>query len=200
MIADLVQLEESIALEDLPDFLVVNDIDSHLSMLGDRPSFETRYRLVTPKKRTTKPYGPTTGHLSLRDTELPSSKDCRVFQASIHLPGYSDSLLADVKVASGKDLKTAIHKLENEASMYASEIPAYFSEDWTGFQYMTEFEYDHDDGKLPVSAIVPKFYGYYVPEGKVDSVLLSPILLFEDCGVPIDVEKLSVDDRWVLFA
>ena len=45
-------------------------------------------------------------------------------------------------------------------------------------------------------AIVPKFYGFYVPEDDTQSHL-SPILLLEDCGMPIETSTLRADDRFV---
>ncbi|KAF8912536.1 hypothetical protein CPB85DRAFT_1220028 [Mucidula mucida] len=83
--------------------------------------------------------------------------------------------------------------------MYATCFPRYLSEDWSGYHYIREAEYD-GDGVLPVSAIVPKFYGYYVPESRVDTMLLSPILLFEDCGSPVDIARLKQRERSIIFS
>jgi hypothetical protein len=52
----------------------------------------------------------------------------------------------------------------------------------------------------PVGAVVPQYYGYYVSEDTGDrseknEVYLSPILLLENCGVPVDPETLGIDDR-----
>ena len=49
---------------------------------------------------------------------------------------------------------------------------------------------------MPACAIAPKFYGSYVPEDDTQSGL-SPILLLEDCGMPIETSTLCADDRFV---
>lgn len=46
-----------------------------------------------------------------------------------------------------------------------------------------------------MAAVVPKFYGYYLPVGS-DVEKLSPILLIEDCGVPIKL-PLSYENTYV---
>ena len=45
--------------------------------------------------------------------------------------------------------------------------------------------------KLPVGAVVPKFYGYYAPIDDDLTLPLSPILLLEDCGEPVRVAMLD---------
>ena len=43
-----------------------------------------------------------------------------------------------------------------------------------------------------------QFYGYYVPEENNENQAapyLSPILLLENCGIPIDPEALNQDDK-----
>ena len=39
---------------------------------------------------------------------------------------------------------------------------------------------------VPVGPVVPKFYGYYVPDDRGKHKGLSPILLTEDCGQCVD--------------
>jgi len=48
---------------------------------------------------------------------------------------------------------------------------------------------------VPGGAVVPQFYGYYVPEENEGDKYLSPILLLENCGVPIVVEALDEYDK-----
>ncbi|KAK0222320.1 hypothetical protein IW262DRAFT_974802 [Armillaria fumosa] len=81
-------------------------------------------------------------------------------------------------------------QLRHEAKNY-QRFPAHFFQHWNGYNIVKPL---HDP--TPIGAIVPQFYGYYEPEnGDDDQGYLSPILLLEDCGTPIDVEALDIDDR-----
>jgi hypothetical protein len=82
--------------------------------------------------------------------------------------------------------------LAREAANYAN-FPSHFFEDWTGYNFI-----DHTMGPVPVHAVVPQFYGYYLPEEESkdkDIYYLSPILLLENCGKQIDPKKLSLDEK-----
>ncbi|KAK0185468.1 hypothetical protein F5146DRAFT_937187 [Armillaria mellea] len=80
--------------------------------------------------------------------------------------------------------------LEHEAKNY-QKFPAHFFQHWNGYNLVSPL---HDP--TPVGAVVPQFYGYYVPEkDEGNQEYLSPILLLEDCGTHIDVEALDIDDR-----
>lgn len=82
------------------------------------------------------------------------------------------------------------NQLRHEAKNY-QKFPAHFFQHWNGYNIVKPL---HDP--TPIGAVVPQFYGYYVPEnGDDDQGYLSPILLLEDCGTPIDVETLDIDDR-----
>ncbi|KAF9038923.1 hypothetical protein BDZ89DRAFT_1156994 [Hymenopellis radicata] len=190
------KLEEHIPLKHLPDILVVHDPQGCASFQGDRSSYETRYRLVTGKPKNSPP---STAFLRFSSHRLPSAKNCKLHRASIRLPGSNQELSIMAKLAAGSNLTDARNMLECEASMYATRLPSFLSEDWTGYHYIREAEYD-GDGILPVSAVVPKFYGYYVPESRVDTMLLSPILLFEDCGSPVDIARLKQKERETIFS
>ncbi|KAK0477395.1 hypothetical protein IW261DRAFT_1421096 [Armillaria novae-zelandiae] len=81
-------------------------------------------------------------------------------------------------------------QLRHEAKNY-QKFPAHFFQHWNGYNIVNPL---HDP--TPIGAVVPQFYGYYVPEkGDDEEEYLSPILLLEDCGLPIDVEDLDIDDR-----
>ncbi|KAG9315488.1 hypothetical protein JVU11DRAFT_3101 [Chiua virens] len=69
------------------------------------------------------------------------------------------------------------------------------------YQQFPEHLFYHDNGYtilpqlhtiVPVNAVVPQFYGYYTPgpESTERGPYLSPILLLEHCGKPIEPEKL----------
>ncbi|PBK62155.1 hypothetical protein ARMSODRAFT_838638, partial [Armillaria solidipes] len=80
--------------------------------------------------------------------------------------------------------------LKQEAKNYQKFL-AHFFQHWNGYNIVPPL---HDP--TPIGAVVPQFYGYYMPEkGDGDQGYLSPILLLEDCGTPIDVEALDIDDR-----
>ncbi|KAG7442274.1 uncharacterized protein BT62DRAFT_1079395 [Guyanagaster necrorhizus] len=81
--------------------------------------------------------------------------------------------------------------LEQEAKNY-QQFPAHFFQHWSGYNIVAPL---HDP--TPIGAVVPQFYGYYVPERVYDDDggYLSPILLLEDCGTPIDIDTLDIDDR-----
>lgn len=65
-------------------------------------------------------------------------------------------------------------------------------EEWTGYNLLVPYiQYP-----VPVSAVVPKFYGYYEPEPEVvDGAKLGSILLLEDCGAPVAYDTLSKDHK-----
>ncbi|KIJ61098.1 hypothetical protein HYDPIDRAFT_31609 [Hydnomerulius pinastri MD-312] len=104
--------------------------------------------------------------------------------------------------------------LAREAENYQN-FPEHFFEHWNGYNLIPPI---HDP--VPVNALVPQFYGYYKPvkekakpkhkskgegEGEGDGEdeddkpapppYLSPILLLEHCGTPIDPDSLSIDDQ-----
>ena len=88
--------------------------------------------------------------------------------------------------------------LLREGRNYQS-FPDCFFEHWNGYNLIHPLT-----DPVPLGAVVPQFYGYYVPakqqnqkkdQSDVDMEYLSPILLIEDCGIPVDVSKLDYTDR-----
>ena len=84
--------------------------------------------------------------------------------------------------------------LAREAENYQS-FPTHLSEHWSGYNIIPPL---HDP--VPVGAVVPQFYGYYVPaENKPGDesspTYLSPILLLENCGIPIHPKRLNRDEK-----
>ncbi|KAF9049066.1 hypothetical protein BJ165DRAFT_1464210 [Panaeolus papilionaceus] len=110
--------------------------------------------------------------------------------------------------------------LDAEARNYES-FPLHFFQHWSGLCIPPRHQYP-----VPVGAIAPQYYGYYVFDGLVDDDdpiaegpltpaesaafeenealktigtqddrYYSPIMLLENCGQPIESDKLSVDDR-----
>ncbi|KAF8955687.1 hypothetical protein BDZ97DRAFT_1709159 [Flammula alnicola] len=117
-------------------------------------------------------------------------------------------LTSKVYVAAKLSIENDLH-LQREAESYQA-FPRHFFEHWSGYNVVTPLK-----EPVPVGPLVPQFYGYYTVDeehkkstvGVNDSAAgdgaktnerpqyLSPILLLEDCGKPIDPKKLSVDDQ-----
>ncbi|KJA16531.1 hypothetical protein HYPSUDRAFT_1064337 [Hypholoma sublateritium FD-334 SS-4] len=81
--------------------------------------------------------------------------------------------------------------LPREAQNYQN-FPGHFFQHWSGYNIVWPGQ-----DPTPALAVVPQFYGYYVPEdGQAkDGEYLSPILLLENCGTPVNVDDLNIDDR-----
>lgn len=102
-------------------------------------------------------------------------------------------LTAKVRVAAKLSIEHDKH-LVNEAKTYQS-FPQHIFEHWSGYNVMPPL---HDP--VPLGAVAPQFYGYYIPEEQAEGAssepqYLSPILLLEDCGVPIDADTLDKDEK-----
>ncbi|KAF9233295.1 hypothetical protein BU15DRAFT_54086, partial [Melanogaster broomeanus] len=85
--------------------------------------------------------------------------------------------------------------LAREAQNY-QKFPEHFFQNYNGYNIVPPI---HDP--VPVHALVPQFYGYYTPGpgSEVPTVMmrlyLSPILLLELCGSPIEPDNLPIDDQ-----
>ena len=101
---------------------------------------------------------------------------------SPHPPIARVSLIAKLSTGDGH--------LRNEAKNY-EKFPQHFFEHWNGYNLVNPLH-----KPVPVNAIVPQYYGFYMPETDQHK---SPILLMESCGQQIRVEDMSMDDRRVLF-
>jgi hypothetical protein len=132
------------------------------------------------------------------------------------------SLTASVSVVAKLSHPDDDH-LPHEAKNYQA-FPTHFFQHFTGFNQLRPL---HDP--FPVGALVPQFYGYYVPEEgnkpmifdrkvpgsgvpgeagramwketKLKYEYRSPIMLLEYCGraIPNDTKELSIDDRYVFI-
>ncbi|KIY67695.1 hypothetical protein CYLTODRAFT_282325 [Cylindrobasidium torrendii FP15055 ss-10] len=78
--------------------------------------------------------------------------------------------------------------LAREASNY-QKFPKHFFQHWSGYNVIPPL---HDP--TPASAVVPQFYGHYLPQGELGRYV-SPLLLVEACGEAVTLEKLDMDDR-----
>lgn len=134
------------------------------------------------------------------------------------LGGRSPPLTARVKVCAKLSIRGDLH-LAREAENYQA-FPSHYFEHWNGYNVVQPL---HDP--TPCGALVPQFYGYYVPQGGFKPVVeevatesapaspvadsvsaseavpqlpadyISPILLLEHCGVPIQLDDMSKDDK-----
>ena len=139
------------------------------------------------------------GILDLSHAEtLGSGSHSNVFRARFRLPIplTARSHSGDVTVAAKISRSDARSRdmLRHEAKMYSIDVPSHMSEQWTGWHWIEESMYD-GDGIVPVDAIVPKFYGYYMAEDASRRGLLSPILLIEECGEPFVRSELKPKER-----
>lgn len=102
---------------------------------------------------------------------------------------------AKVRVAA-KLSKPGDDHLANEAANY-QRFPDHLFKHWSGY-YLQQRHHFHDP--VPCGAVVPQFYGHYLPEitssERHTGRYLSPIVLIEDCGQEIaDPSKMDQDDR-----
>ena len=102
---------------------------------------------------------------------------------------------ATFQVAAKLSIQYDAH-LAREAKNY-QEFPEHFFQNWNGYNLVRPIR-----NPVPVNALVPQFYGYYVPHtnnnkapGSSHRPYLSPILLLEHCGISLDPATLSLDDR-----
>ncbi|KAJ7320719.1 hypothetical protein DFH08DRAFT_641833, partial [Mycena albidolilacea] len=143
-----------------------------------------------------------------------------VFRSALRLPqplsGRSPTGEVTVAAKTGFCGEEARRLLHNEGKIYDA-FPKHLQEEWCGLNLVTPIMHP-----VPVTAVVPKFYGYYVPpEGENDCEeedkdaykyieanarfksspsyrawhSMSPILLLEECGKPILADKFTPDER-----
>ena len=129
-------------------------------------------------------------HSRVKYQNLARAPYCKHFQKaknSIH------PLTTKVQVTAKLSRQHDSH-LPREAENY-QRFPKHFFEHWSGYNLLPPL-----DDPTPVGALVPQFYGYYVPKQEVSAgnctarPYLSPILLIEHCGKPIQ-EVQSIDDK-----
>ncbi|KAJ7196999.1 hypothetical protein GGX14DRAFT_472515 [Mycena pura] len=200
------KLEEFVPPEYLPDALCVHDPDHRVS--GIEPTEDiVYYRRVFPAQNSGAGETATpersgsrrVGHLYLtRQSRVGCGHHSNVYRASFRLPAPletdSGGFVAVVaKVAVPR--REAREHLDHEAATYQS-FPSHLAQEFCGYALVPNVKYP-----VPVSAVVPKFFGYYVPEhGAGDIAGPSPILLLEECGSPVDPTNLSQDSKAECFS
>jgi len=136
---------------------------------------------------------PLTAKLSLNPEEVIGvGHHSNVYRATLTLPKGLSARTPNGKVTIVA--KTAFPRsehrnlLHNEAKIFNS-FPRHLSEEWCGYNVITPLSWP-----VPVGPVVPKFYGYYMPTGENKDVL-SPILLMEECGTPVDPHQLTPEEK-----
>ncbi|KAM5546088.1 hypothetical protein V8D89_000214 [Ganoderma adspersum] len=224
----LPRLEEFIPEGLFPDILLVHDpaeLTNH-TQLGSEP---VKYKRLFPALARDVSKGikglPTTqnvAHLHLhKRNRLGTGHHSYVYRAPLTLPpplsarSHTGQCTVAAKLAFPHCTAHAL--LANEGKVY-SELPRHTQEEYCGFNIVPPCNYP-----VPVGAIVPKFYGYYVPMGEDGEAMkgyneergvhrwcdesgecevewTSPILLMEECGTPVKPAKFSADERTECFS
>ncbi|CAK5272319.1 unnamed protein product [Mycena citricolor] len=123
------------------------------------------------------------------------------FEAPFRLVGSSGPPKVRLTAKITNDAKDDRDMLEHEARLYP-RFPDHLSEDWSGFigvDSMAGEVWDYGP-ILPPCAVVPKFYGYYIPvpsEDADNTQVGRPFLLLEDCGKRIAPFHFDNDERRV---
>ncbi|KAI4522799.1 hypothetical protein K525DRAFT_268534 [Schizophyllum commune Loenen D] len=100
------------------------------------------------------------------------------------VPGLAPPI-ARVCVAAKLSIRGDEH-LAHEARMY-TRFPPELAQHRKGSADFNELNYD-----VTLGAVIPQFFGYYVPvEKPKDGGYLSPIMLVESCGTPIEGRSLN---------
>ncbi|KAI0819887.1 hypothetical protein BC628DRAFT_1525296 [Trametes gibbosa] len=222
----LPKLEEFIPDALLPDVLLVHDPDRTTGheQATDQPVTYRRviHRLsggVAATEVTTD--APRVAHLHLRaNNRLGEGHHSYVYRAPLTLPEplSAHSRTGQVTVAAKLAFGwcTAHDLLHNEARTYA-QVPRHAQEEYCGFNIVPPCRFP-----VPIGPIVPKCYGFYLPVGEDGKIMwnksvsakhrgcdedapcevdwLSPILLMEECGQPVQPEKFTIDQRTECFS
>ncbi|PIL28838.1 hypothetical protein GSI_08883 [Ganoderma sinense ZZ0214-1] len=222
----LPKLEEFIPDGFLPDVLMVHDpdnttksrtrkgVDSEADSDKDKPVMYKRCapKFADPERKEKE----SVAHLYLRKANrFGLGNHSHVYRAPLTLPQplTADSPTGQVTVAAklAYNRCSAHHLLHNEARVYDT-LSKDMQEDWCGYNVVPQCRYP-----VPVGAIAPKFFGYYLPvdadglpmkgyhpecteERPCDVKWASPILLMEECGNPVEPDKFTLDQRTECFS
>ncbi|KAH9848141.1 hypothetical protein C2E23DRAFT_740245 [Lenzites betulinus] len=162
------------------------------------------------------PIEPTVAHLYLKAANrLGEGHHSFVYRAPLTLPpplsAHSPTGQVTVAAKLAYNRCSAHNLLRNEAKIYDS-FPKHIQKEYCGYNIVPQCRYP-----VPAVAIVPKFYGYYLPVNERGDVLdnhhrgcsesrpcvtswPSPILLMEECGKPVEPAKFTVDQRTECFS
>ncbi|TBU30409.1 hypothetical protein BD311DRAFT_659140 [Dichomitus squalens] len=155
-------------------------------------------------------------HLYLRKkNRFGSGNHSFVYRAPLTLPpplsGRSPTGQVTVAAKLAYSRCTAHELLHNEARVYDT-LPKHLQEDWCGYNVVPQCRFP-----VPVGAITPKFFGFYLPVDKEGKFMMkrhagcsedephavewaSPILLMEECGTPVEPAEFTADQRTECFS
>ncbi|RPD60675.1 hypothetical protein L227DRAFT_547709 [Lentinus tigrinus ALCF2SS1-6] len=221
-VQDIPKLEEFIPEGLFPDVLLVHDpqqLTNHKQTSDDPVKYRRIYPVLPRDSDEDKPSAKKeelVAHLYLHPAnQFGSGHHSFVYRAPLTLPPplSARSRTGQCTVAAKLAYRrcTAHRLLRHEADVY-NAFPKDTQEEYCGFNVVPPCH----RYPVPVGAIVPKFFGFYVAEGessrphsehaicsedgpcRVD--WMSPILLMEECGQPVEPEKFTADQRTECFS
>ncbi|KAJ7168201.1 hypothetical protein C8R43DRAFT_1158115 [Mycena crocata] len=158
-------------------------------------------RIVRPRmvERTRKYHGPIVDvHTKVQWQTPGRGKNCFHIRnmplLDINAREYSRPPTATVRVCAKLSIQDDTHLLR-EAKVYQA-FPAHLSEHWSGYNLVGR--HSPSRNPVPLNAVVPQFYGLYVPKPTPDEAnkrYLSPVMLLENCGTPLEATMLSPDQK-----
>lgn len=204
------KLEEFIPKEFFPDALIVHDSDdcasgnqgwrmrTHSSPDHADGNHVYPYKRILPKPEIECGLddNPRTATLHLSAKQMHAfGNHSSVYRAPLVLPpplttnsrSKDDTVTVIAKTAFPQP--DARSHLENEARIldtFSTDKYRHMQQEWCGLNMIRGVP-----NLVPIGPVVPKFYGYYVPVENVQNDKLSPILLMEDCGMPVNPKQLS---------
>ena len=215
----LPKLEEFIPEGLFPDVLLVHDpqqLTNHKQTGGEPVKYKRVYP-VLPRDGTEHTMTDKTEELVANlhldsANQLGSGHHSFVYRAPLTLPPplSARSRTGQCTVAAKLAYRrcTDHRLLHNEADVY-NALPKDAQEEYCGLNIVPPCH----RFPVPVGAIVPKLFGFYMPEGESAEMKrdhascsegspcrvnwMSPILLMEECGEPVQPEKFTADQRCV---
>ncbi|OJT06811.1 hypothetical protein TRAPUB_2328 [Trametes pubescens] len=216
----LPKLEELIPTEFFPDVLIVHDPENTTNQQKkDSVMTPIKYIRQSPLfKRDEEGSEPRVAHLYMaKQNRIGTGNHSYVYRAPLTLPAplSAHSSTGQVTVAAKLAYPrcTAHNLLRNEGRVYDT-FPTHIQEEYCGYNIVPQCRFP-----VPATAIVPKFYGYYLPVNERGEVVdhrpdhekcserspctvnwPSPILLMEECGEPVEPSKFTIDQRTECFS
>ncbi|KAH9903248.1 hypothetical protein C8Q73DRAFT_633651 [Cubamyces lactineus] len=211
----LPKLEEFIPEEYFPDELLVHDPENTTHQ-PQTPTKPIRYLRCHPDIKRAANAETRVAHLYLsKENRFGAGNHSYVYRAPLTLPAplSAHSPTGQVTVAAKLAYSkcTARNLLRNEGEVYNS-FPKWIQEEYCGYNIVPQCRFP-----VPATAIVPKFFGYYLPidaDGDMAEVhhpkcderkpctvnVPSPILLMEECGTPVEPSEFTIDQRTECFS
>jgi len=193
-------LEEHIPQQFLPDRLIVTDPSGLAFGRGEVPdkggswTYERLYPSFSRDLSADRfAEDPVSAKLCLDPGQVVGvGHHSNVYRATLTLPKGLSARTPDGKVTVVAKTAFPDHEdrllFHNEGKIF-SGFPRHLSEEWCGYNMISPLSWP-----VPVGPVVPKFYGYYMPTGRKKDTM-SPILLMEECGTPVDPSTLTPEQR-----